>query len=164
MRSQATWRKIFGVYAIFGVVFAGLALLAPAGPPAFRVEPPSANLAPGLAALSGVWEATEGPTRQVVVEWISGTQALILLTWDDHSLGQSNRGWERVHAHVSRDCTVQWGYPVRFTLKLIEAGAVLEQERVGAPTRILLRKLARNATLLTAMYPPGERAGGAPVR
>lgn len=158
---------VFGAYAV-------LVLMTPtlSGPPQIRITPPAPDLAPKLAALSGVWEAVQGgvaPTR-VVVERIDETRATLLLIGRDYPPGYSNGGWERVRARVLRDGGVQWGYPVRFTLRIAEDWATLEvqAERAGAAARTTLKKLGAyaspskftpQATPTRAIYQLGEEPG-----
>ena len=135
----------FRLLSVFG--FLGIGMLAvlsplPSGPPEMRITPPAAALAPRLAGLSGAWEDTTGgqAVTRVVVERIDETRATILQYWPDGGAGHRRDGWEREIAHVLRDGTVRWGYPLRHTLRLTEDGALIETEGVGLPARMVLRK------------------------
>ena len=109
MSTRAAWLLcgivVFGAYTV-------LALNSPmlSGPPRITITPPSPDLSPKLAALSGVWEPDQHsfPTTRVVVEQINETWATILLTARADSPGYPNGGWERVRARVSPDGEVRW--------------------------------------------------------
>jgi hypothetical protein len=163
---------VFGAYTV-------LALNSPMlpGPPNIKITPPSPDLAPKLAALSGVWEPAQRsfPTTRVVVEQINETWATILLTGREDSHENSNGGWERVRARVFPDGEVRWGYPVRFALRIAEDGATLEgkSERAGVATRTTLKKvgafvdltgLTTQATLTEPVRQPGREPGDSQTR
>jgi hypothetical protein len=139
---------LFGAYGV-------LALMAPSisGPPEIRITPPPPDLSPKLAALSGVWESTDegGRMHTLVVERIDEARATILLIGRNHPPGYPSGGWERVRARVLRDGGVEWGYPVRFTLRVAGDGATFDegQEKAEAATRRVLRKVG-------AFIPPTE--------
>ncbi len=124
---------------------------------------------PKLSTLSGVWEADPGgnTATRVVVERIDETRATILLIGRNHPPGYPHEGWERVRARVLRDGGVQWGYPVRFTLRVAEDEASLEQQRESdeAVALTILKKVGAfvnvtgpksEAMLTTAVYQPGK--------
>ena len=167
MTMRASWLLcglvIFGAYGV-------LAIMAPSlsEPPEISITLPSPDLSPKLAALSGVWEADPGgnAATRVVVERIDETRASILLIGGNHPPGYPHEGWERVRARVLRDGGVQWGYPVRFTLRVTEDGTTLESqiERAGAVARTTLKKVGAlvtvtrpkpDAVLTKAAYQPG---------
>ncbi len=163
MTLRASWLLcgivIFGAYGV-------LAIMAPSvsAPPEISITLPAPDLAPKLSTLSDVWEAGPGgnAATRLVVERIDETRATILL------IGRyPHEGWERVRARVIRDGGVQWGYPVRFTLRLAKEGASLEQQRgfgeavalttlkkVGAFVKVTGGK--SEAMLTTAVYQPGN--------
>jgi len=158
---------LFGAYGV-------LALMAPSvsGPPEIRITLPPPDLSPKLAALSGVWESTEerGGVQKLVVERIDETRATILLTGRNHPPGYPSNGWERVRARVLRDGGVEWGYPVRFTLRIAEDEARLDSqiERGGVATRLTFTKVGTflipseptpRATLTEAADKPEEAPG-----
>lgn len=140
MSTRAAWLAC-GIVVIGACVV--LAFMAPEGRPVIHIVPPSRDLAPNLAGLSGIWQATEGRPGQLVVERINDTWAVIVHSWADQPRGNPNGGWERVMARVQPDGIIQWGYPVRFTLRLIEDGATLESriERAEATARTTLKKV-----------------------
>ena len=142
MSTRTAW--LLGGLVIFGAC-AGLLLMTPSlsGPPEIRVTPPAPELPAELAAFSGVWEFGDGQAMadRVVVERIDETRATLLLTGRNHPPRYPAGGWERVKAQVLPDGRLQWGYPVRFILRLAADGATLEAERAGAATRMTLRKV-----------------------
>jgi hypothetical protein len=114
-------------------------------PPEFTITSPPPDLAPRVAALSGMWVATKtgiGPTR-VVVERINETWASMLQFWPDPPTGYSQGGWKRVRARVLSTGELIWGYPAKFSLCIAEDGMTLESkiERAGATTTITLKKV-----------------------
>ncbi|HSB72082.1 MAG TPA: hypothetical protein VLT62_22360 [Candidatus Methylomirabilis sp.] len=115
------------------------------GPGEISITPPSPDLAPDVAALSGAWETVGGAVgpHRVVVERIDETWATILYAWPDHPAGHSKGGWQRVSARVLGHGELRWGYPVRFTLRIAEDGATLESkvERAGAAAMTTLKRL-----------------------
>ena len=132
MNTRVAWLVcgivLFGAYGV-------LALMTPSasGPPEIRLTSPPSDLSPKLAGLFGVWESAGdgGNGETLVVERINETRAVIV-RFSAHPLpGHPEAGWERVVARVHRDGTIQWGYPVRFTLGLGENGATLETETEG---------------------------------
>ncbi len=171
MTIRASWLLcgivIFGAYGV-------LAIMTPtvSEPPEVSITLPAPDLSPKLSTLSGVWESdSEGPAAmRVVVERIDETRASILLIGRNHPPIFPHEGWERVRARVLRDGGVQWGYPVRFTLRVAEDGITLEHqiERAGAVARTTLKKVGAfvsvtgpkpKATLTTVVYQPGEKLG-----
>lgn len=136
---------LFGAYGV-------LAFMAPSvsGPPEIRITLPPPDLSPKLAALSGVWESTDegGRMHTLVVERIDEARATILLSGRNHPPGYPSGGWERVRARVLRDGAVEWGYPVRFTLRIGEDDARLEGqiERAGAAARMTFKKVGTFAS------------------
>lgn len=157
-----------------GIVVVGtclvLAFIAPQEPPVIHIVPPAPNLAPKLAGLSGMWEAAEGRPGQLVVERINETRAVIVHSWAAQQTGHPSGGWERVMARVQPDGSIQWGYPVHFTLRLVEDGTTLESqtERAGAVVRTTLKRVVASgspsgpppqARPTQAAYQPGEESG-----
>ncbi len=127
------------------------------GPPEIRITPPAPDLNPKLAALSGMWEAAQetlASTRVVVVEQINETRASLLL------IGPTRGGWQRVRARVSPTGSIEWGFPVIFTLRLLEDGTTLESQvrRVG-PLAQTTRK-----TVGTFVSPSGPTVHAAPIK
>ena len=170
--------NIRAAWLLCGIVVVGaygvLAFMSPSlsGPPEMSITLPPPNLSPKLASLSGVWEPAQGDfaLTRVVVERIDETRATILLTGRNHPPGYPDGGWERVRARVLREGSVEWGYPVRFTLRIAEDGATLETqtERAGATAWTTLKKVGAfaspsvptpRAVLTTAAYQPGEIQG-----
>ncbi len=85
----------------------------------------------------------------MVVERIDETRASLLLIGPNHPPGYPHDGWERVRARVLRDGGIEWGYPVRFTLRIAADGATLEAkiERAGATARTTLKKVGAFVTV-----------------
>jgi hypothetical protein len=133
------------VVALAGYTVSGKAPELLSEPPDFRITPPPPDLSIKVAALSGVWEATQtelGPSR-VIVERINETWASMLQFWPDPPAGYHNGGWKRVRARVLPNGELLWGYPVKFTLRLAEDGVTLESkmERAGAITTTTLKRV-----------------------
>ena len=156
---------VLGAYGVLASMTPSLSV-----PPEIRITLPAPDLAPKLAALSGVWEPLQGGDRtsQVVVERINESRATLLLIGPNHPPGFPKGGWERVRATVLRDGAVEWGYPERFTLRIAEDGATLASEGSGTVTRTLLRRVdgavtasepMDQATLTKTVYQPGEIPG-----
>lgn len=141
MNPRAAW-VLTGILLVGG--YTAVVVLSPAGPPEVRITPPAPDLAPRLAGLSGAWEVSEGRPGQLVVERVNETRAVIVHFWEHELPGHPTAGWERVVARVQRDGTIQWGYPVRFALRLAEDGATLETEteRAGDVVRTTLTKVS----------------------
>jgi hypothetical protein len=141
MSTRAAWLLcgivVFGAYGVLAIMTPSLS-----GPPEFQITPPTPDLSPKLAALSGVWQPADGGAvaSQVVVERIDEARATVLLIRRNHSPGFPNGGWVRVRARILRDGCVRWGYPVQFTLRIAEDGATLETEQGGAVTLTALKK------------------------
>jgi hypothetical protein len=168
MTLRASWLLCgIVIFSAYGV----LAIMAPSvsAPPEISITLPAPDLAPKLSTLSGVWEADPGgnAATRLVVERIDETRATILLIGRNHPPGYPHEGWERVRARVLRDGGVQWGYPVRYTLRVTEDGTTLERqiERAGAVARTTLKKVGTfvnvtgprsEAMLTTAVYQPGK--------
>ena len=169
MTTRAAWLLcgivVFGAYTVLAINSPMLS-----GPPKITITPPSPDLAPKLAALSGVWEPDQRsfPTTRVVVEQINETWATILLTGRDSSPGYPNGGWERVRARVFPDGEVRWGYPVKFALRVAEDGTTLEgkSERAGVAARTTLRKVGAFVGLagVTSQATLTEASAGAGIR
>ncbi len=137
------------------------------GPPEIRITPPAPDLDPKLAALSGMWEAPQeslASTRVVVVEQITESRANLLL------IGPTRGGWQRIRGRVSPTGSIEWGFPVIFTLRLLEDGTTLESQvrRVEPLARTTLKKVGAfvrlseptvHAALIKAVQVPGEEAG-----
>ena len=171
MSLRAAWLLcgivVVGCYGVLAVMTP-----APPGTPELQITLPAPDLAPQLAALPGVWEAGQdglAPSR-VVVEQINETRATLLLIGPHHPPGYPKSGWERVRAQVHPDGRIEWGYPVRFTLRLAADGATLETTRDGAAAGTILKKVgdfarpsapAPLAVLMVtqAAYQPGEIPG-----
>jgi hypothetical protein len=171
MRTRMAWllcaTVVFGAYGVLALMTS-----APSEPPEMRITPPAPNLAPKLAALSGMWESAQDslPPTRVVVERIDETRAsLLLLIGPNHPSGYPCAGWERVRARVLRDGGIEWGYPERFTLRLAEDAATLEGQlaRSGVTARTTLKKVGAfvrlsgpplEATMTEGPYPLGEQS------
>jgi hypothetical protein len=158
MSTRAAW-LLCGILVV-GVCTV-LAFMAPAGLPHIHIVPPSPDLAPGLAGLSGVWEASEGRPGQVVVERINETRAVIVHSWADQPPGDPSGGWERVMARVLPNGGVQWGFPVRFTLRLAKDGVTLEGqiERAGVAARTILKKKGASVALTGSSHHTMQTTG-----
>ncbi len=131
--------------------------------PQIRITLPAPDLDPKLAALSGIWEAAQeslASTRVVVVEQITDTRADLLL------IGPTRGGWQRVRGRVSPAGSIEWGFPVIFTLRLLGDGSTLESQvrrveplarttlaKVG--TFVSLREPTVQAALIQAVQVPG---------
>jgi hypothetical protein len=131
--------------AFAGYVDSGKIVGSMTAAPEFRITPPPPDLAPRVAALSGIWEATQtgiGPSR-VVVERIDEAWASVLQFWPDQPAEHAKGDWKRVSARVSPNGELRWGYPVKFTLRVTEDGTTLESkvERAGATVTTMLRKV-----------------------
>jgi len=156
---------VLGAYGVLASMTPSLSV-----PPEIRITLPAPDLAPKLAALSGVWEPVQGVdiTSRVVVERIDEARATLLLIGPNHAPGFPRGAWERVRATVLRDGAVEWGYPERFTLRIALGGATLASESPGAVTQTLLRKVGGalpapeplvQATLTKTVYQPEEVSG-----
>jgi hypothetical protein len=168
MTIRASWLLcgivIFGAYGVLSTMPPSLS-----EPPEISITLPSPDLSPKLSTLSGVWEADPGDNAatRMVVERIDETQATILLIGRNHPPGYPHEGWERVRARVLRDGSVQWGYPVKFTLRVANDGVTLEHqgESDEAIARTTLKKVGAfgnvtgpkpEAMLTKAVNQPGE--------
>ena len=94
---------------------------------------PPAGLAPALARFSGPWIFPNAPHRQLVVQSINETWALILQR-------EPEGHWTRIAASVRRDGTVRWGAPDRYALRWAETGPVLDYEGPQGSDRIALQR------------------------
>ena len=117
--------------------------------PEVELTPPSVDLAPHFAAFSGIWEGSQDrclPSR-LVVEKIHPNWATIVYTWTDHPTGSFKAGWARVRAKALPDGTLRWGYPGRFTVRLVDGGTSLEgkMEQGGSVSTFRMNKVGRLA-------------------
>jgi hypothetical protein len=172
MTIRASWLLCgIGTFGAYGV----LAIMTPtlSEPPEISITLPAPDLSPKLSTLSGVWETDSGgtATMRVVVERIDETRATILLIGRNHPPGYPHEGWERVRARILRDGGVQWGYPVRFTLRVAEDGTTVEYqiERAGAVARATLKKVGAFVTVTgpkpeAALTKTAYQPGGEPNR
>ncbi len=112
--------------------------------PAFKIIPPSADLSPELAALSGIWQSKQegGLPSRLIVEEIHPNWANIVYTWGDHPTGDLKAGWTRVRAKVLPDGTLHWGFPARFTVEVSSDGMSLQgkKEKAGRVATFAMRK------------------------
>ena len=131
--------------AITGYVASGKIAGSISALPEITITPPPSDLTPKVAALSGIWEATQagvGPSR-VVVERIDETWASVLQFWPDQPAEHAKGDWKRISARVSPNGELRWGYPVKFTLRVTEDGTTLESktERAGTSVTTMLRRV-----------------------
>lgn len=141
--------KIAFLVCLF-VVLAGYAVSSKVGdsvlePPKITITPPAPELAPRVAAFSGVWVATHtgvGPSR-VIVERINETWASTLQFWPSDSKGASDGIWRRVRARVHPSGELRGGYPTTFSLRMVEDGTTLECiiQRAAAKATTFLKKV-----------------------
>ncbi len=116
-----------------------------AGSPDIRVTPPSADLAPELAAFSGIWEG--GPEevlpRRLIIESIHSNWATIVYTWAEHPTEGIKAGWMRVRAKVLPGGKLRWGFPGRFTVELANGGLAIEgkREQAGRVSTFTMKKV-----------------------
>jgi hypothetical protein len=113
-------------------------------PPVFTITSPPSDVSPMVAALSGMWVATNagiGPTH-VVVERINETWASMLQYWPAPPPGYTYGGWKRFRARVLPTGELLWGYPAKFKLRIAEDGITLESkiERGGTTTSTMTLK------------------------
>lgn len=137
---------IVGLFLLLGAYAASGAIRATApGHPEVKITPPPAGLAPEVAAFSGIWDgARDGvlPNR-LIVEKIHANWATIVYTWADDPTGNFKAGWARVRAKVLPDGTLHWGYPGKFTVKLVNDGTNIEgkKEQAGGVSTFTLKKV-----------------------
>jgi hypothetical protein len=137
---------LVGLFVLLGGYAASGAIRATApGRPEVKITPPPADLAPELAAFSGIWEdGRDGvlPAR-LIVEKIQANWATIVYTWADDPTGNFKAGWARVRAKVLPDGTLRWGYPGKFTVKLVNGGTNIEgkKEQAGSLSTFALKKV-----------------------
>lgn len=133
------------VVVLAGYVVSGNITESVLEPPKITITPPPPDLAPRVAAFSGVWVAGRagiGPSR-IVVERINETWASMLQFWPSDSAGNSNGIWRRVRARVLPSGELLGGYPVTFSLRMAEDGATIEcqVQRAGAKATTTLKKV-----------------------
>jgi hypothetical protein len=126
------------------VASAGIAS-AIAGSPAVKITPPSEDLAPELAAFSGIWEChSHGvlPSR-LIVEEIHPNWATVVYSWADHPTGEPKAGWARVRTKVFPDGKMQWGFPGKFTVEVAGDGMTIEgkKEQGGRVATFTMKKV-----------------------
>ncbi len=114
--------------------------------PGVSISTPSADLAPELAAFSGVWEGNWGgdvPSR-LIVEWIGGGSARVLYAWAGDKERGFKGGWNRYTATVLPGGGLQWGRDPRFTFRMSKDLTTIEGEREkdGSITVIIMKKVA----------------------
>jgi len=150
---------LLGVYAPLGIVRP----IAP-GRPEVNITPPPADLASELAAFSGVWENVQDhvlPTR-LIVEDIQPNYATITYTWTQDPSGNFKAGWARVHAKVLPGGILRWGYPGRFTVKVVNDGTTIEgkKEQTGRVSTFTLKKAELATEVASDGWLAGHQVGG----
>ena len=133
------------VVVLAGYVVSGNVTGSVLEPPKITIIPPAPELAPRVAAFSGVWVAGRagiGPSR-IVVERINETWASTLQFWPSDSTGNSDGIWRRVRARLQPSGELLGGYPTTFSLRLGEDGTTLECiiQRAAAKATIFLKKV-----------------------
>ena len=121
--------------ALFGCATSGDLASLPR-PQDLRIIPPPAGLAPGLAALWGIWEGywkgTGGmlPSR-LIVERIDSESADVVYVWGDDPQGHFKAGWGRFRAKLNPRGILEFGwrnatlvFEMREDRKSIEGGRV----------------------------------------
>jgi hypothetical protein len=117
--------------------------------PDVRVTPPSEDLAPELAAFSGVWESSpeEVLPGRLIIEKIHSNRATVMYTWTDQPAAGLKAGWIRARANVLPGGRLRWGFPGRFTVELTHGGLGIEgkREQAGRVSTFTMKKVGQLA-------------------
>jgi len=86
------------------------------------IIPPASDLAPSLAAFSGIWEGVwDGQlSSRLIVERIDATSAQVVYIWGRSLNNYVNPGWRRYKVHVLPDGKLQWGKDFSYTFTMNE--------------------------------------------
>jgi hypothetical protein len=125
---------VCAIAALVGFSASGNMLAMRTKNPEISLTLPPPELHPRLAALAGVWEASQSglsPSR-VVVEKINETWATVLHFWPNYRTGLPSGVWQRSTAKVLPDGELMWGYPLRFRLRATEGFGTLEIIKGGS--------------------------------
>jgi hypothetical protein len=110
-----------------------------------KIAQHASDVAPELAALTGIWEATEDGNfpKRLTVEKIDPNMAILVYAWADHPTGSFKGGWQRVRAKVLPGGKLRWGYPGSFTVQMAKDGMTLEgkREQAGRVATFTMKKV-----------------------